>query len=428
MELALDYPSFDQFSLLEAEESGRLTESYEVHPESLTIQRNVRLRNGKWVSSAVQRRSRHAEDDAHSAFDLSWLQSYKRPEHSTERGQVRLVDLFSGCGGLSLGITEACRALQLGVEYIFAADINPLAQTIYTQNFLGGRFCGEPVQTLVGEINRKLSKEEKRFRDEFGLVDILVAGPPCQGHSDLNNHTRRNDPKNALFETVIRFVQLLEPTHVVIENVPGIRHDKKGVTHVGRLALEAMGYRVSEQVLLASELGAAQRRRRFIMVATRQPEFSFLNLSSVAKERTVRWACGDLLEITDGGAINSHASSSRDNRQRIAYLFEHDLYDLPDEMRPACHRLRKHSYQSVYGRLRWDELAPTITSGFNSPGQGRFIHPEKHRTLTPHEAARLQFFPDFFDWSNANREGLTQMIGNAVPPKLAYAVALELLR
>lgn len=424
----MDYPQPDQLTLLEAEACKQSAESYEASQESLTNKRSVKLRSGTRVASTVQRRSKQSGDDAHSAFDLAWLQSPKRPEHSAERGQVRIVDLFSGCGGLSLGITEACRALRLGVEHIFAADINPLAQTIYTQNFPGGRFFGEAVQTLVGQINQRFSKEEKWLRDDFGPVDILAAGPPCQGHSDLNNHTRRDDPKNALFETVIRFVQLLEPTHVVIENVPGIRHDKRGVTHVGRLALEAMGYKVFEQVLLASELGAAQRRRRFIMVATRQPEFSFLDLSSVARERTVRWACSDLLEITGGGAIDSQASSSRDNRQRIAYLFEHDLYDLPDEMRPACHRLKKHSYHSVYGRLRWDEPAPTITSGFNSPGQGRFIHPAKHRTLTPHEAARLQFFPDFFDWNNANREGLTQMIGNAVPPKLAYAVALELLR
>lgn len=164
------------------------------------------------------------------------------------------------------------------------------------------------------------------------------------------------------------------------------------------------------------------------MVATTSRGFDFGNLQQSMAERTLRWACEDLRAVESQAPIDSWATSSPDNRERIQYLFDHELYDLPDAMRPPCHRDKKHSYRSVYGRLRWDEPAPTITSGFNSPGQGRFIHPDARRTLTPHEAARAQFIPDFFRWGDAKREPLTQMIGNAVPPKLAYGVALELLR
>lgn len=421
-EISLEHPHAES-------DFPRPIETYEVSSDGAQVTRRVVTRSGNSATSTIGvNAGAPMIGRPHDIFDLSWLRSSSRPVHSAERGNVKLIDLFSGCGALSLGIEEACRALELGVEHVFAADINPLALDVYSRNFLGARYSGEPIESLVGAIDSALSKAEKGLAKEFGQIDILAGGPPCQGHSDLNNHTRRRDPKNALFESMIRFAQVLRPKHIIIENVPGVRNDKRGVTEVGRRTLEAMGYNVSETVLIAAHLGAAQKRRRYIMVATSEPAFSFDNLITIESERTLRWACGDLAGSTESGVLNSHASSSKDNRARIQYLFDNDLYDLPDELRPPCHRLKKHSYQAVYGRLKWDEPSPTITSGFNSPGQGRFIHPSIPRTLTPHEAARLQYLPDFFDWGKANREGLTQMIGNAVPPKLAYAVALELLR
>ena len=98
-------------------------------------------------------------------------------------------------------------------------------------------------------------------------------------------------------------------------------------------------------------------------------------------------------------------------------------------MRPDCHRLKEHSYKSVYGRMYWEQPAQTITSGFTSMGQGRFVHPKAKRTITPHEAARLQFIPDFFSFGDTiRRTSLAEIIGNAVPTKLTYVLALELLR
>jgi DNA (cytosine-5)-methyltransferase 1 len=112
----------------------------------------------------------------------------------------------------------------------------------------------------------------------------------------------------------------------------------------------------------------------------------------------------------------------------MKYLVNKGVYRLPDRMRPDCHKDGNHTYASVYGRLNWDEPAQTITGGFISPGQGRFVHPSLPRTLTPHEAARLQFFPDFFDFSNVEkRTALAEMIGNAVPMKLSYAFCVEFL-
>lgn len=402
-------------------------EEYAIVPDKCKLSRQVLKRNGQYATSYVDATDlASAVSDAHSAFDAAWLRSKQRPTVEA-RSSIRLVDLFSGCGALSLGIEEACRALEFDVEHVFAADINPLALNVYSRNFPGGHYTTAPLETLVRHTDAALTPKERDLARQLGRIDVLAGGPPCQGHSDLNNHTRRDDPKNALFGTMIRFAQVLRPEHIVIENVPGVRNDRRKVTDLGRQTLERMGYKVFEGVVLASDVGAAQRRRRYFMVATSQPSFSF-DFKPVNSERTLRWACEDLSELPPASVLDSHASSSRDNKRRIDYLFDNDLYDLPDEQRPPCHRLKRHSYQAVYGRLRWDEAAPTITSGFNSPGQGRFIHPTHRRTLTPHEAARAQFIPDFFDWGGANREGLTQMIGNAVPPKLGYTVALELLR
>jgi DNA (cytosine-5)-methyltransferase 1 len=102
---------------------------------------------------------------------------------------------------------------------------------------------------------------------------------------------------------------------------------------------------------------------------------------------------------------------------------------LPNKLRPPCHRNKPdHRYKSMYGRLRWDQPAQTITTGFGSPGQGRYLHPDLPRTLTPHEAARVQFFPDWFDFGKApSRSALAHCIGNAVPPKLGFAAARYLL-
>jgi DNA (cytosine-5)-methyltransferase 1 len=403
-------------------------EVYGQSQRGAALSRIVITRSGEKVDSNVKSAGPVVGGDWHAAYDAAWLRASKPPSRPASRGTVRLVDLFSGCGALSLGISEACRALALDLEHVFAADSNGRALSVYQKNFPTLLTSHAPIESMVQAFDAPTSRGEKELQSTLGDIDVLAGGPPCQGHSDLNNHTRRSDSRNSLFDTVIRFVQLLRPPHVIIENVPGVRHDRGGVTQRSRRDLEALGYSVSEALLTASHFGVAQRRRRYFMIASRQSGFVFAGLTRVEKERSLRWACGDLADVSSDLVIDSSAVSSRANRDRIDYLFQHDIYDLPDSVRPPCHSLKKHSYRAVYGRLRWDEAAPTITSGFNSPGQGRFVHPQMARTLTPREAARVQFLPDFFDWGDSNRESLTQMIGNAVPPKLAYAVALELLR
>jgi DNA (cytosine-5)-methyltransferase 1 len=121
---------------------------------------------------------------------------------------------------------------------------------------------------------------------------------------------------------------------------------------------------------------------------------------------------------------------SEDNRTRIDWLFANDRHELPNEERPDCHK-DGHTYPSVYGRMFWDKPSQTITTGFLSPGRGRYVHPTRPRVITPREAARIQAFPDSFrfvvDEQDPPRNALSKWIGDAVPPILGYAATLPLL-
>ncbi len=176
-----------------------------------------------------------------------------------------------------------------------------------------------------------------------------------------------------------------------------------------------------------------QTRKRHILIASRfaQPDLGAVIESLKRPQRDLRWAIGDLVDIKPSRLIDTPADLSEVNQGRIKYLFESGEYDLPNEWRPDSHK-DGHTYPSIYGRLRWEQPSGTITTGFNSPGRGRYIHPELRRTITPHEAARIQGFPDRFEFSLINgdsptRTSLANMIGAAVPPQIGYAAGVAAL-
>jgi DNA (cytosine-5)-methyltransferase 1 len=217
---------------------------------------------------------------------------------------------------------------------------------------------------------------------------------------------------------------------VIIENVPPVLWDTCGVVAKTTEALSHAGYKIAGAVVDLRRVGVPQRRRRYLLIGSRVgrvcPTDILAQLTSAMRghpDRTVRWAVHDLLDLESGAVYNTASRTSVENARRIQYLFDEDRRDLPNSERPECHRDGKHSYISMYGRLSWDDPAQTITTGFGSMGQGRYVHPEKRRTITPHEAARLQTFPDWFDFGNNTRRGiLAKAIGNAVPPLLMVAL------
>lgn len=233
-----------------------------------------------------------------------------------------------------------------------------------------------------------------------------------------------------LYERVVRFVEIFSPNLVLIENVPAIVRSKQNVVHRSLAHLRALGYTVDSDVVDLWRLGVPQWRSRHILVAAKGIDLKISRVISryeIERARAIDWAISDIEDEPHDTDFTRPTDHSVENKVRIDYLFNRQLFDLPNHMRPKCHQ-NGHNYKSMYGRLRYDAPAQTITSGFGSPGQGRYVHPTKRRSLTPHEAARIQTIPDTHDFSACEtRTGLAAMIGNAVPPKLSYAFVLEFL-
>lgn len=366
--------------------------------------------------------------------DLHELRQTDRPEFEVGANAITLVDLFAGCGGLTLGISQAAADYNVATDVRLAVDLEKSATSVYAENFKKAAVETSSIDDhFNGKLGARLTALEKRTRERVGELDILVGGPPCQGHSDLNNHTRRDDPKNALYARMARAAEVLRPNFVLIENVPTVRNDISDVVGTTRAQLEAKKYVVADAVVSLHALGVAQRRKRHVMLASKVASADPNEILNAITERNadptrdLRWAIGDLADLEDPTGYDTPPRASAENIRRMQFLLDEGVFDLPNNERPICHQ-NNHSYKSMYGRLKWDVPAQTITSGFGSIGQGRYMHPDRTRALTPHEAARLQGFPDYFDFSSVTRRAdLATMIGNAVPPALAREIAARLI-
>lgn len=370
--------------------------------------------------------------------DAAFLRRSERPNWTLGSPSVGFADLFCGCGSLALGVFEAARALHMRGELRIAGDVDVNALRVLRASLgVNARVAARLNLTrhIKADPAAATSAAERQLIVRVGpALRIVVAGPPCQGHSALNNHSRHDDVRNHLYLRVVRFAALTEPDYVMIENVASIERDKRRSVERSTEGLLALGYSVDEDLVDLNVLGAPQLRCRHVLVAS-APQLRPIAVKDVVtahavdhpSSRTLGWALDDL-EVPGRVPFDRASVPSPENARRIAWLHEHGADDLPNRLRPPCHH-GSHSYKSMYGRLRWDRPAQTITSGYGSMGQGRYVHPRERRTLTPHEAARLQMIPDFFDFSPArSRSAWAQMIGNAAPWKLAYAFALEMLR
>lgn len=339
--------------------------------------------------------------------DYAFLRD-KRPKRLPVNPEktVRLVDLFCGCGGISLGVKEACNTLNYGLDIPLAVDFEKEASDCYARNFPEAKVVNRDITQLFSDmVGSPFTDKEIELQQMVGRVDLLVGGPPCQGHSDLNRYTKRNDPKNHLYLYMTRAAELFRPRLVIIENVTGALHDKGQVVQCVQKDLTKLGYKVDIGIVDLVKIGVPQTRRRLILLASFDNAYSVEKIQeeyTVSQERTVDWAIGDLTGVAQSTLLDMPSIPSKENQRRIHYLFEHNVYDLPNEERPPCHRNKKHSYNSIYGRLHPNKPSQTITRGFYNNCMGRYVHPTQERTLTAHEAARLQFFPDYFDFSYNN--------------------------
>ena len=355
---------------------------------------------------------------------------------------LNIVDLFCSAGGLSLGAYEASIAAGLKPRTLFCSDSDVDALNVYSQNFHPFKSSNTNVASLIDfHIYNRATDAELAYppiiinndlAQFINKVDLLIAGPPCQGHSSLNNHTRQDDPRNHLYLSTTAIAIALNAKLIVIENVARVLEDKSEVVQSAMTILKKSGYFISHDVINAAELGGAQSRKRHFLIATKKPHFDLAETAKILKKPSL--TLKDIIFDIEHNKLNHFMdmvpNTSDVNMERINYLFDNDLYNLPNIVRPDCHK-DGHSYPSVYGRLSWDKPSPTITTGFNSPGRGRYIHPSQRRVLSPREAARIQGFPDWFDFSIANRPTpigyLTKWIGDAVPSVLGYTSVLAAL-
>ncbi len=268
----------------------------------------------------------------------------------------------------------------------------------------------------------------------------MGAGPPCQGHSNLNNHSRRSDPRNLLYLTVPAFAVACSAQAVVIENVVSVVRDEAQVVETTRALLESCGYSVAEGVLAADAMGWPQTRKRHFLLARRAngemgsgpiPIEAVQSALADSPPRSVLWAVSGRERLSPDPAMHLESELTPLSRDRIQWLFDNDEYDLALNERPDCHQ-DGTSYGAVYGRMHATRPAPTITTGYMTSGRGRFVHPTEQRTITPAEAARLQGFPDSYRFSPApdrpaSRSQLAKWIGDAIAMPLGYAAAASVL-
>ncbi|MFI9468364.1 DNA cytosine methyltransferase [Streptomyces sp. NPDC052492] len=352
------------------------------------------------------------------------------------------MDLFAGCGGLTLGVAQAARKHDVSLDVRLAVDFETAPTKVFKANFPKANVQRGAVESYFdGDLGAPLTAQESETLSIVGEVEILIGGPPCQGHSNLNNHTRRDDPKNRLYLRMARAAEVLRPSVVVIENVLAVVNDKQQVVSRAIVHLKKLGYDVATSRIDLLKLGVAQTRKRHILLAVHKDAlpfgFSAADLLQIEDHNAVphdlRWAIGDLLDIRPKSFFDEAAVPNAENQRRMKYLFENDEHNLPNEERPECHQ-GEHNYTSMYGRLWWERPSQTITSGFATMGRGRFVHPAVPRCLTAHEAARIQGFPDYFKFVDERvkpryeltRSEVQVIIGNAVPPPLTEALTFKL--
>jgi DNA (cytosine-5)-methyltransferase 1 len=358
--------------------------------------------------------------------------------------KLKVIDLFAGCGGFSIGFESA------GYDIVKAVEFDKEIASSYSRN--------HPKTLMYAEDIGKIVDEEHFFKGE---AEVIIGGPPCQGFSMAGARIREknafmNDPRNYLFRHYVNVVKIVRPKIFVFENVKGILSKDKGI--IFQEIENAFGnpenfngdrYYLHYKVCRAVEYGIPQRRERVVLIGLLNHDFEiedvFEKVKAEIRERephffdavTLRDAISDIPAPSKDGIVNlgkvqtlyqermrdghnttfNHIASKHNQLAigRMNKVLAGQNWTVLDENIKSVH-------SGAYGRLEWNNPTMTITTRFDTPAGGRFIHPDDNRTLTPREAARVQSFPDSFEFTGS-KSSICKQIGNAVPPKLAYFLA-----
>lgn len=322
------------------------------------------------------------------------------------------VSLFSGCGGLDLGLEQA------GIEIALANDMWDVATTTYEDNFSNTAVTKDVNNMTKGDLLSQLNQDGYTKQD----IDMVVGGPPCQGFSRLNNNEieldeMEKDNRNTLFHEFVRLATSLNPSIILIENVRDLinRQASDGTYIKDHIVeeLEENGYDCEYQVIKAEEHGVPQKRRRIFFVGTgtdydKNPTELFPKPSTGSPQ-----TAGDALDGINDTLPNMNYTNSQDSTiEKIRHIPQGGYYDdLPDRYKTRDDDGNIVKRYGTYLR-RLDPNEPSLTINTNP-----FIHPTEDRYLTPREMARLQTFPDTFKFSG-NKGDVIQQIANAVPVEL----------
>lgn len=372
------------------------------------------------------------------------------------------IDLFSGAGGLTLGLLGA------GYDVRLCADISEACAKTHARNFPSIPFLHRDLCELRGQdILRHASMAR-------GELDLLIGGPPCQGFSILGRR-EIGDPRNGLFGRFLSVAFELQPKVIAIENVPGLATLNNGsiLKEIGD-AFESANYHVECAELLSAQYGVPQMRWRMFFIAWRddlgitgagfpRPTHGRRGIGDLVPNHrigpddmqgflTIAQAISDLPPIASGEVGRIYDGRPKSEYQRSlrvgagSELFNHyapklspqnllrirhlkpgeDWRNLPHELLPpGMQRALRKDHTRRYRRMTWDGVARSVITRFRDPKSGEYIHPDQNRTISIREAARIQSFPDWFEFMGSYSDQYDQ-VGNAVPPILAKAVAAQI--
>jgi len=340
-----------------------------------------------------------------------------------------VIDLFCGAGGSALGFKKAGFSISLGVDND-ESSLRNFAGNLHTRTLKADLF-----ETNGEEILNNAGMDK-------GDVFTLLGCSPCQGFTRLNRKPGP-DERNKLVYRFVSLVEEISPRVFAFENVPELteRHRYFGKMLTG---LGTRGYAMKSQIVDMRDHGVPQRRRRLVIVGSRDPNvmasFSFPSPSHtrtgdarLERWQTVRDAISDLPPLATGWkskSIPNHEAGTHSDRimRRIRAVPKNggSRRQMPHRLWYKCH-IGIQGFNDVMGRMAWDEPSPTMTSGCCNPTKGRFLHPTANRAITPREAARLQTFPDDFVFSGFKKHICSQ-IGNAFPPLYAEKLGRNILK
>lgn len=348
---------------------------------------------------------------------------------------LKVIDLFSGAGGLSQGFRDA------GFDIISAVEIDKNLSQTFRENFKKTKLFEED----ISKVNSKDLLANK------SNVDIVIGGPPCQGFSMSGKRIRSNgiflnDKRNKLFKEFVRVIKDLKPKIFLMENVPGILNIYQGKTKNQILSIfQSLGYETKVKVLLAADYGVPQLRKRAFFIGNNlgiDPEF-FFPPKNYKNYVTVEDAIFDLPFTKSGeGSFQSkykrkaYTEYQIKMRRNTKVLYNHTSTKHDEKVLKIMRMLKqgqgrkdlpkklqtKSIHSGAYMRMVKNKPAYTITTRFDTPPVGRVTHPVADRALTAREAARLQSFPDDFIFLG-KRTHIGMQIGNAVPPLMAFEIA-----